>query len=308
MIDPNEFAARLRKHFAEVTPEQFLENVKKYAPEILEGNAAEYTKAELEEANTAQFRFFQSQPTPLPLSAYFGCNLSGLEPEGRKSISKLSDIVARICSEHDIDLCTSHPVDNAEIPADTVCKLDREQILRSDLLIYLCQHPSNESPDALDFATDGLLPIILLAHSEMCQRRMVMGIPSFKLKIEYTNRDELKVQLKACLREIRPILEQRKAAFADYDVNIVGNHIRWLRQTLMLTREEVAQNAPHLTVETLRHIEESPDRVSNPSLIQLREIAAILKTTVADLVEPALNERLMATFTDLKERERKIYE
>ncbi len=96
----------------------------------------------------------------------------------------------------------------------------------------------------------------------------------------------------------RPILEQRKPAFAEYEVNVVGNNIRSLREELGLTREEVANNAPHLTVEILRHIEESVNRVSNPSLIQFREIATILKTTVADLVEPDLNERLMAILQD----------
>jgi hypothetical protein len=47
---------------------------------------------------------------------------------------------------------------------------------------------------------------------------------------------------------------------------------------------------PLLTVAALRQIEDSDDRRSNPSLICLSQIAAILKTAVADLVEPDLNE------------------
>ena len=35
------------------------------------------------------------------------------------------------------------------------------------------------------------------------------------------------------------------------------------------------------------------DRDSNPSLIQLREIATVLKTTVAELVEPDFNQRVL---------------
>ena len=35
MLDPKEFGEILRKHFAEVTTEQFLENLKNYCPEVL---------------------------------------------------------------------------------------------------------------------------------------------------------------------------------------------------------------------------------------------------------------------------------
>lgn len=84
-------------------------------------------------------------------------------------------------------------------------------------------------------------------------------------------------------------------AFAKYKVNVVGNNIRLLREELGLTREEVTNSAPSLLApERLRHIEESIDRVSNPSLTELRVIATILKATVADLVEPNLDERLAA--------------
>lgn len=36
MLDPKEFGEILSKHFAEVTPEQFVENLKKYCPEVFE--------------------------------------------------------------------------------------------------------------------------------------------------------------------------------------------------------------------------------------------------------------------------------
>ncbi len=77
-----------------------------------------------------------------------------------------------------------------------------------------------------------------------------------------------------------------------------GHHLRSLREALTLTRDEVASNARHLTVQALTHIEESVDRLSNPSLLQLREIAFILKTTVADLVEPDLTAHLIAILQD----------
>ena len=35
MLDPNEAINRLRKHFSEVSSEQFIKNVEKYCPEIM---------------------------------------------------------------------------------------------------------------------------------------------------------------------------------------------------------------------------------------------------------------------------------
>lgn len=89
-----------------------------------------------------------------------------------------------------------------------------------------------------------------------------------------------------------------------YNVNVVGDRIRLLREELGLTREEVAKHVPELTVEHLCCIEESVDRLSNPTLIQLREIATILKTTVADLVEPDLNERLLTQLSQWVSQDR----
>jgi transcriptional regulator with XRE-family HTH domain len=127
---------------------------------------------------------------------------------------------------------------------------------------------------------------------------MVTGIPSFKIVINYTEPEDLRRELRDSLIKARPILEERKLAFSKYDANIVGNKIRMLREELRLTREEVAKNVEFLTIDGLRQIEESSDRTSNPSLIHLRQIATVLKTTVADLVEPDLNERLVSVLED----------
>lgn len=39
MLDPKKCADILYKHFAELTTEQFLDNIKKYCPEVLEDDA-----------------------------------------------------------------------------------------------------------------------------------------------------------------------------------------------------------------------------------------------------------------------------
>jgi transcriptional regulator with XRE-family HTH domain len=55
----------------------------------------------------------------------------------------------------------------------------------------------------------------------------------------------------------------------------------------------VAAHVDVLTEAALTQIEEGSDQASNPSLMQLRQIAVILKTTVADLVEPDMGGRVV---------------
>ena len=76
---------------------------------------------------------------------------------------------------------------------------------------------------------------------------------------------------------------------------MVGHKVRISREESGLTRADVTlQLAELLTAERLRQIEESSDKVANPTLLELRRLAVVLKTTVADLVEPDLDERMVA--------------
>lgn len=297
MVNPQYAREQLQKHFEELTPETFVENARKYSPELLEAPLSLNENAEKTERG--QLILFQPHPAPLPLNAYLASALSGLSAEQRQYVFTLSDIVATVCAEQNINLYEprkkTDPVHHAEVADNHVFKIDRDRVLASDLLIHLCHYPSTGAGEELDFAYNALVPIILVSHSETRVSRMITGIPAMKVHIEYTEPEELRYGLSDALLKLRPILEQRKLAFSKYDVNIVGEKVRTLREEAGLTREEVAHHAPHLTMETLKDLEESTDRCANPSLIQLRELAAILKTTVADLVEPDLNERLRST-------------
>ena len=306
MVDPNEATNRLRKHFSEVSSEQFIKNVEKYCPEIGNTESKEIPAHTQEDVSDRQLLRFQPQPAPLPLNAYLVCALECLLPEEREQMSEMSNIVDEICRSYEMDLYQSRlhtdPAKHADVPAESVFEIDRERVLSSDILIYLCHHPNTDAGEELAIALNALVPILIISHNQTHVSRLVRGIPAFKVEIKYTDCDNLRSQLKKVLMQIRPVLEQRKMAFAKYKVNVVGNNIRLLREELGLTRLEVADSAPSLlSPERLRHIEESIDHDSNPSLIELREIATILKTTVADLVEPDLNARLLNAFQDFME-------
>ena len=53
ILGSKEFGDILSKHFAEVTPEQFVENLKKYCPEVFEGDIenSERSPTETNESN-----------------------------------------------------------------------------------------------------------------------------------------------------------------------------------------------------------------------------------------------------------------
>jgi transcriptional regulator with XRE-family HTH domain len=294
MVDPENATRVMRSHFDNVSSHDFQSNIEKYCSE-----ADIITQSHDDEnANeNGQLILFQSQSTPIHLKAYLACALSNLPPAERQLMFVLSDTISLVCADLGIELYEprkqTDPVHHADIPDVDVFRTDRERVLASDLLIHLCHHASTGSGEELDFAYNALMPIILISHSETKVSRMITGIPALKVHLMYVEPENLRGQLREILHSIKPILEERKLAFSKYDVNIVGNKIRALREEQFLTREDVAMASQGLiSLETLRTIEDSSDRQSNPSLLHLRTIATILKTTVADLVEPDLNERL----------------
>jgi transcriptional regulator with XRE-family HTH domain len=294
---PEDAADRLRSHFAGTTSGEFEERLDRYCPELA------LTVPEPNEATPlSQLILFRPQQSPLRLQAYLASALTGLSYEQRQLVFQLSDVISTICSDLDIDLYEprkqTDPVHHADISASDVFRLDRERVLESDLVIHLCHYASTGSGEELDFATSALVPVVLVSQSENRISRMVTGIPGLKVQVQYTEPEELRVELRDRLSELRPILEERKLAFSNLHVNIVGNRIRSLREDLQLTRADVATRIPFLTEDTLAQIEESIDSTSNPSLVQLRQIAAILSTTVADLVEPSLDDRLLTLLQD----------
>jgi transcriptional regulator with XRE-family HTH domain len=301
MLTPDQIVDHLREHFSNTSSEEFKERLEKYCPEIMEDSLMETSEQNAEETE-GQLILFRPQSAPLPLDAYLACALSGLSHDQRQLMFHLSDIVATVCSDLEISLYEprkkTDPVHHSEVEDSEVFRIDRERVLNSDLLIHLCHYPSTGSGEELDFAYNALVPIILIAHSETRVSRMVTGIPAFKLTISYTEPENLRRELRDCLFKARPILEERKMAFSSYKANLTGNKIRILRESLGLTREDVAKNVPYLSVQALQHIEDSIDSISNPSLIQLRQIATVLKTTVAELVEPDLGNVLISTLED----------
>jgi len=250
-----------------------------------------------------QLMLFKPKESKLDLNAYLACALTGLEKDQRSLMFHLSDIVAIICDKYEIELYeprkATDPVHHPEVNDADVFATDRERVLSSDLLIHLSHYPSTGSGEELEFANNALLPMIIISRSEHHVSRMITGIPSFKIHLKYTEPEELRIKLDDCLSQIKPVLVERKLSFSEYDTNIVGDRIKSLREELGLSETDLADCIPTLTERTLKQIEENNDKISNPSLLQLRQIATVLKTTVADLVEPNIESFVMASLREL---------
>lgn len=252
--------------------------------------------------NVTKLNLFRPADAPLPLNAYLASALTGLDSNERSLVFQLSDTVSLVCEKHGIKLYEprkiTDPVHHSDINDTVVFNTDRERVLDSDLLIFLSHFPSTGAGQELDFAYNAMLPIIIISRSQDRVSRMVTGIPTLKVHIQYDEPEELRARLDDCLDTIKPIIEERKLAYSKYKKNIVGQRIRTLREQLGLTREEVVSMAKTLSCEELKMYEESTDHVSNPSLMQLRQVAVVLKTTVADLVEPDMGGRIVSFLTD----------
>jgi transcriptional regulator with XRE-family HTH domain len=277
-------ADRVKEHFNSEGPKEIVRQSQQL---IL--YPQEKSLAELPEGAFDGPVLMHSRPKFVPLKGYLACALTGLNREQRMLVNHLSDLVSLVCKSVDIDLYEprkkTDPVHNADVEATEVFHIDRERVISSDLLIHLAHFPSTGSGEELSFAYDALVPMVVIAHDSQSISRMITGIPSLKLEIRYQEPEDMREMLGIRLQEIRPVLEQRKLAKAEFSENIVGNKITELRLDASLSREQLASSVG-LTVDAIEHLEENVDTVSNPSLTQLRLLATSLKTTVAELVNP----------------------
>lgn len=298
MPNPDDAQQAFEEHRDDLTDEQFL---KELGDASENEKALDYPVAE-PEVLAPEFQLVPAAPRrSLPLKAYLATALSGLSEEQRDTVARQISVIKEVCEGELIEPYFpgdhTDPVNQPHIPAGQVFQTDRDQVKQSDLLIWLGPTPSLGVGQELDIAYHALVPILILSPDGATVSRMVLGIPSLKVELSFADEGDLEDKLQRTLLDIRPRLEARKMAFADFDVNIVGEKIRQLRRRQKLTRDQVAE-ATGIEVEALISLEESTDRVADPSLVQLRMLASVLNTTVGDLVEPNLGDQLISAIQE----------
>ena len=282
MIDPKVAGKILEEHFKHVTLDEFKEWYEKH---VLKGRGTLPPPADTPKV-PLPLLYQQHHAWPLLLTACLVTAATGQCDAERSRFDVVAEIVDSVCQGLEVDLHRA-----GKTADERPFGIDRKRALKSDLVVYVAD--CDDIGDELDFALDALLPVALVVPGDTTASRIATGVPALKLTITYADLDGLKTEFRDSLAEIRPVLEQRKLAFADFDKNLVGDKVKFARQDAGLTREDVAQHSRGLlTVARIREIEVNRDRASNPTLVELRALAALLKTTVADLVEPDLGEHV----------------
>jgi DNA-binding transcriptional regulator YiaG len=225
-----------------------------------------------------------------PLDAYLASALTGLSAGERLDVDRTSDAIARVCARCDIDLYeprkVTDPVHDVAVPDTEVFRLDRERVLRADLLIYLAHYPSTGAGEELIFAHNAMVPTVLVAHRSTVISRMVTGIPG-TIQVRYDDTAGLERDLADRLLALRPSLALRRSVFESHHQRTMGERIRRLRHSRNLTHGELAEamRVPgSVSAEQLAQWESDSDLVNNLTFVQLRELATALDVKVTELL------------------------
>ncbi len=218
------------------------------------------------------------------LQAYMACALTTLTEEQRNHVFFLSDCVASVCADFGIDLYEprkkTDPVNNADIPDHEVYLLDRQKVALSDMMIMLCDYPSNGAGQELEIAGQVGIPVIFLAVRGKRISRMVTGSFAINHVITYDDPDDLKKQLAGMLDELVPAIRDARHRQLG---GTIAQRLKDLRTRRNISPEDLAKQVGY-SPNMVSAIEEMPERVSNAPIILLRRLAVALNSTVGELV------------------------
>lgn len=230
-------------------------------------------------------------PSLQRVRAYLASALTGLSTEDRELIFDASDVVAEVCTARGIDLYEprkiTDPVHHPHIADAEVYRMDRQKVLRSDLLFYLAHKPSTGAGQELIFAQDAMIPVVVMAPENSAISRMVTGMPGQPIILRFKKLSDLKQALDMELVKLMPGIRSREQAVKGYRSNTVGSRIRQLREEKGLTPEDVERAARvpgYISALQIENWESGTDADNNMSLLCLRELAVALGVRVADLV------------------------
>jgi DNA-binding XRE family transcriptional regulator len=227
--------------------------------------------------------------TAAQLTAYVSTALTGVAVEMRRAIDAAVEVVKEVCGEPAIGIEVyfpgdhTDPVRDAHVSPEDVFRIDRDRVKGADVLITLAHLPSIGIGQELNMALESLVPVVFLIPEGTRMSRMARGAPSVKAEVVYRDAESMRAGLREALLALRPRLESRKYAFSAFDANVTGAKVRDHRLRRQLSREELAE-ATGMSPQGVALLEDSPDRHSDPSLTQLRRLAAALGVGVADLV------------------------
>lgn len=231
----------------------------------------------------------QQQVTLPVLEAYVSVALTGVDAQRRADVDKSVTAIREVCGQPDVDISMyfpgdhTDPVRDADVSPEEVFRVDRARVKAADVLLVLAGVPSFGVGQELIMALESLLPIVVLVPEGVRLSRMVRGMPSRTVEIQYGDPEEMQAKLHHELRRLRSHLAARRQALTALEAHDFGSKLRSRREEAGLTREELA-NVVGMTIGGLALLEDSTDRQADPSLTQLRRLAAALGSEACDLI------------------------
>lgn len=225
------------------------------------------------------------------LRAYLASALTGLSPDDRALVFRVSDAIASVCQRANIELYEprkkTDPVHHAHVPDSEVFRLDQQRVSSADLIFYVADFPSTGAGQELTIAGTALIPIIAVAADSLKVSRMVTGMPGNFTLLRYSSVSEIEFSLTSVLRDMWPTLVRRKEVLSTHEQNRIGAAIRRVRLARAMSYEDVAAafRIPNaVTARQIEQCEKAPDFQNNLSLFFLQELATALDVAIAELL------------------------
>lgn len=225
--------------------------------------------------------------TPVPLRAYIACALTGLSEAQRVSIDEALNVIEMACKAGGLEFYeprkVSDPLLNPSLTSEQVYRLDRRNILSSDVFIFLANEPSFGVGQELEIAGTALLPILSVALGEKTISRMVLGIPGRMYAVRYDSSADLSDKLSQAIDILLPAMLERKRNMRENQNLSIGRNIHRLRVQAGLSTMDLAANLG-IPEDEIKLMEECPDHLTNFSIIQLNQLSKALRTNLPDLL------------------------
>lgn len=229
--------------------------------------------------------------TMLPLTAYFGSALTGLNKREMEEIIELDQEVDQTCNTYNAypiilyrPRLTTSPIDQPNIHPLEVYKIDRERVATADILILAAIFPSLGAGMELQLALQSCSTIIIIKKENQKLSRMVEGCPARKIIIEYKQRSEINQKLTDVFDKLLPsIAEYRTNASTDNQEPSLGKRIKEERKNRRIEQEDLAKR---IGVDTayIKSLEDDPEEITNPSITIIRKIAKSLGISESYLI------------------------
>jgi len=173
--------------------------------------------------------------TSEPLHGYIATALTGVSVDAREALMFVAKQIVDSAKQYDLYVyqprIVTDPVVKSNIDAASVYRLDRERVLRADVLVLVANTTSFGVGQELEIATAASIPVLLVARVGAQVSRMVTGCPANCLEeIRYNSPEDLDLKLRICLQRHMPSVRRYRQTIRSAPKRSLGNQLRSLRR------------------------------------------------------------------------------